>query len=236
MEIRINSIKVLVVDDEPQICKLLRIGLKGYGYQVVTAGNSEEALALAAQQMPEVIILDISLGSQPDGIDLCHQLREWCKAPIIMLTVNDQKPAKLAAFGAGADDYVVKPFDMEELTARIQAVLRRSAVAEANALPAQIHAKDLVIDLVKRRVMLKGEDIHLTPKEYELLKLLAIHPGQVLTTRMLLNEVWGPNKKRSPHLVNVFVNTLRKKLGESPTSTTHFILTEPGIGYRFIEY
>jgi two-component system, OmpR family, KDP operon response regulator KdpE len=235
MEVMMNGIKVLVVDDDPQICRLLRIGLKGYGYHVVTIGDSEEALTLAAQQMPEVIILDINLGSQTDGIELCHRLREWCKASIIMLSVNDDKKAKLSAFGAGADDYVVKPFDMEELAARIEAVLRRSAVAEDNASPAQIQAKDLVVDLVKRRVVLKGEEIHLTPKEYDLLRLLATHPGQVLTTHTLLDEVWGPNKRRAPHLVNVHVNTLRKKLGESPTGTTHYIFTEPGIGYRFVD-
>ena len=231
-----KPITILVVDDEPQIRKLLLIGLKGYGYQVMAVGDGLEALTLAAQQMPDVILLDINLGAQLDGIELCDRLREWSKAPIIMLTVDDHKKTKLSAFGAGADDYVVKPFDMEELVARIEAVLRRSAVGEANASSAQIHVKDLVIDLIKRQVKLKGEEIHLTPKEYDLLRLLATHPGQVLTHRMLLDEIWGPNKRRSPHLVNVFVNTLRKKLGESLTGTTHYILTEPGIGYRFVEY
>jgi two-component system KDP operon response regulator KdpE len=231
-----KPIKILVVDDEPPIRKLLLIGLKSYGYQVFAVEDGQQALALAAHQMPDVILLDINLGSQPDGIELCHSLREWCKAPIIMLTVEDHKKTKLSAFGAGADDYVVKPFDMEELAARIEAVLRRSAVGEANTSSAQVHARDLVIDLIKRQVKLRGEEVHLTPKEYDLLKLLATHPGQVLTHRTLLDEIWGPNKRRSPHLVNVFVNTLRKKLGESPTDTTHYILTEPGIGYRFVEY
>ena len=225
MGISVKLIKIMVVDDEPQICRLLRLGLKGYGYHVVPAGNSEEAVTLAVQQMPDVIILDIGLGSQPNGIDLCHQLREWCRAPIIMLTVNDQKQTKLAAFAAGADDYVLKPFDMEELAARIQAVLRRSAVAEANASPVKVHINDLMIDLTKRRVMLKGAEIHLTPKEYDLLKLLATHPGQVITHRTLLDKVWGPNKRTTPHLVNVHVNSLRRKLGESLTGTTHYILT-----------
>ena len=165
--------------------------------------TAQEALSLAALHMPDVILLDINLGAEPDGIELCGKLREWYKVPIIMLTVDDHKKTKLAAFGAGADDYVVKPFDMEELAARIEAVLRRSAVEEANTSSAQIHAKDLVIDLIKRQVTLKGEEIHLTPKEYDLLKLLATHPGQVLTHRALLDEIWGPNKRRSPHLVNV---------------------------------
>ena len=235
MGIPMKSTKVLVVDDEPQICRLLRIGLKGYGYRVLTAENSEEALTLATQQMPEVIILDIGLGSPPDAIDLCHQLREWCEALIIMLTVNDQKQVKLAALAAGADDYVLKPFDMEELAARIAAVLRRSAMAEANSSPAKVHVNDLMIDLAKRRVMLKGAEIHLTPKEYHLLRLLATHPGQVITHRTLLDKVWGPNKRRTPHLVNVHINTLRRELGESPTGTTHYILTEPGTGYRFVD-
>jgi two-component system KDP operon response regulator KdpE len=230
-----SMIKVLVVDDDPQICRLLRIGLKGYGYHVVTVSDGDEALALVAQHRPEVILLDINLGTQTDGIELCHRLRQWCKAPIIMLSVNEQKKAKLSAFGAGADDYVVKPFDMEELVARIEAVWRRSAVAESNALFAQIHVKDLVIDLAKRRVVLKGEEIHLTPKEYDLLRVLATHPGQVLTLRALLDEIWGPNKRRVPHVVNVHVNTLRRKLGESPTSAPLYIVTEPGVGYRFVD-
>lgn len=231
-----KPIRILVVDDEPQIRKLLLIGLKSYGYQVIAVEDGREALTLAALQMPDIILLDINLGSEPDGIELCGQLREWYKVPIIMLTVEDHKKAKLAAFGAGADDYVVKPFDMEELAARIEAVLRRSAVGQANTSSAQIHVKDLVIDLIRRQVKLKGEEIHLTPKEYDLLKVLATHPAQVITHRTLLDEIWGPNKRRAPHLVNVCVNTLRKKLGESPTGTTHYILTEPGIGYRFVEY
>jgi two-component system KDP operon response regulator KdpE len=231
-----KPIKILVVDDEPQIRKLLLIGLKSYGYQVFAVGDGQEALTLAALQMPDIILLDINLGSEPDGIELCGQLREWYKVPIIMLTVDDHKKTKLAAFGAGADDYIVKPFDMEELVARIAAVLRRSAVEEAHTSSAQIQVGDLVIDLIKRQVKLKGEEVHLTPKEYDLLKLLATHPGQVITHRMLLDEIWGPNKRRAPHLVNVFVNTLRKKLGESPTGTTHYIRTEVGVGYRFVEY
>lgn len=230
-----NMNKVLVVDDDPQICRLLRIGLKGYGYHVITAGQGEEALGLAAQQTPEVILLDINLGTSADGIDLCSRLREGSKAPVIMLSVNDQKKTKLAAFAAGADDYVVKPFDMEELAARIEAVLRRSAMADSHASSAQIHTKDLVIDLVKQRIMLKGEEIHLTRKEYDLLRLLATHPGQVFTHRTLLDEIWGPNKKRVPHVVNVYVNRLRKKLGENPTGTPLYIFTEPGIGYRFVD-
>jgi two-component system KDP operon response regulator KdpE len=235
MEGIMSLLKVMVVDDAPQICRLLRIGFKGYGYQVVAAIDSEEALVLAAQQRPDVILLDINLGTQTNGIDLCHRLSEWCKAPVIMLSVNDQKTAKLSAFGAGADDYVVKPFDMEELAARIEVVLRRSAAADSHASSGQIHARDLVIDLVKRRVMLKGEEIHLTPKEYDLLQLLATHPGQVITHRTLLDEIWGPNKRRVPNVVNVHVNTLRRKLGESPTKTPLYIFTEQGIGYRFVD-
>ncbi len=230
-----SVLKLLVVDDDPQLCRLLRIGFKGYGYQVIAANSGEEALLLAVQQRPDVILLDIDLRSQLNGIDVCHRLRAECTAPVIMLSVNDQKKTKLSAFGAGADDYVVKPFDMEELAARIAVVLRRSATADARATSGQIHARDLVIDLVKRRVMLKGEEIHLTPKEYDLLRLLATHPGQVLTHRMLLDEIWGPNKRRVPHIVNVHVNTLRRKLGESPARTPLYIFTEQGIGYRFVD-
>jgi two-component system, OmpR family, KDP operon response regulator KdpE len=227
--------KILVVDDEPQIRKLLQTGLKGYGYQVITARNGLEALEAAAQHAPDVIILDIALGSEPDGLEVCRRLREWSKTPIIMLSVRSDEQTKVAALNAGADDYLTKPFGMEELRARIQAILRRSAIDTASTSAAEIRVGDLLIDLANRRVMVEGEEVHLTPKEYELLRFLATHPGKVITHRMLLNQVWGSEYGEMDHYVRVFINQIRKKLRENPARNVRYILNEPGVGYRFID-
>jgi two-component system KDP operon response regulator KdpE len=228
--------KILVVDDEPQIRKLLRTGLAGYGYTVITAANGQEALAAAAQQAPDAIILDIALGSQPDGLDVCRNLREWSKIPIIMLSVRGDERTKVAALDAGADDYLTKPFGMEELRARIQAVLRRVVLEPATTPSGEITVGDLHIDFANRRVMVEGEEVHLTPKEYELLRLLATHPGKVMTHRTLLNHVWGTEYGEMDHYVRVFINQLRKKLRENPARNIRYILNEPGVGYRFIDF
>lgn len=230
--------KVLVVDDEPAIRKLLERGLSSYGYEVTAVNNGTDALSTAARQNPHMILLDVSLQSQPDGLAVCRQLREWNKTPIIMLTVRDEKPIRLAALNAGADDYITKPFDMDELEARIRAVLRRSAMEEAQSPGGEIRIHDLVIDLVNRRVILGEEYVHLTPKEYELLRLLATHAGRVLTFRTLLEEVWGEIDSPNPeHNVRVYINTIRKKLKDDPASThrPRYIYNEPGIGYRFAD-
>jgi two-component system, OmpR family, KDP operon response regulator KdpE len=226
--------KILGVDDEPRIRKLLQIGLKGYGYDVITAANGQEALTLAAQQAPDVIVLDINLGSDPDGVEVCRSLREWSKTPVIALSIRTDKHVKLAAFEAGADDYITKPFDMDELEARIRAVLRRSAMQEADAPSGEIQVHDLVINLIKRRVVLNGDEVHLTPTEYELLRLLATHPGQVLTSHMLLDALRKDQKVEYDHLLRVHVNTLRKKLNDAPAAP-RFIFTEQGVGYRFAD-
>jgi two-component system KDP operon response regulator KdpE len=186
-----TKVTVLVVDDEPAIRKLVDRGLTSYGYSVTAASTGQAALDLAARQPPDIILLDINLETQPDGVDVCRQLPEWSKTPIIMLTVGDEMKMKLAALNAGADDYVTKPFDMKELEARIRSVLRRSAYEYSNSSSGEIHVHDLTIDLVKRRVALSDKEIDLTPKEYDLLKLLATNPGKVLTFGMLLQEVWG---------------------------------------------
>ncbi len=229
-----RSRTILGVDDEPQMRKLYQIGLRGYGYRVITATNGQEALTLTAQQAPDVIILDVNLGSEPDGIEVCRSLREWCKTPIIAVSIRRDKQSKLAAFEAGVDDYVTKPFDMDELDARIQAVLRRIAVGEAGGPSAEIHIRDLVINLVKRRVSLNDEELHLTPTEYDLLRLLATHPGQVLTNRMLLDEMRKGQQIEEPHLLRVYVNMLRKKLKDT-ASAPRYIFTEHGVGYRFVD-
>ena len=227
--------KILVVDDEPQIRKLLQTGLKGYGYQVITAANGLDAITLAAQQSPDVIILDITLGSEPDGLEVCRSLREWNKAPIIMLSVRADEKTKVSALNMGADDYLTKPFGMEELQARIQAILRRSAIQTSSTPTAEIRVGDLHIDLANRRVTVEDEEVHLTPKEYELLRLLATNPGKVMTHRTLLTTVWGADYGEMDHYVRVFVNQIRKKLRENPARNIRYIVSEPGVGYRFVD-
>ena len=226
--------KLLVVDDEPQIRKQLKIGLEGHGYEVVTASHGGEAITLTAQQALDVIVLDISLGTPPDGLEVCRRIREWSKVPIIMLSVHDEEKTKVAALMAGADDYLTKPFGLEELHARIIAILRRVVMEPAANTRAEVRAGDLYIDLVNRQVSVQGEEIHLTPKEYELLRLLATHPGRVMTHRAILSTVWGPEYADMDHYVRVFVNQLRKKLRENPARNIRYILNEPGVGYRFV--
>ncbi len=227
--------KVLVVDDEPQIRRLLDAGLKGYGYQVITAANGQDALTAVAQQAPNIVILDIALGAPPDGLEVCRTLREWSKVPIIMLSVRGEEKTKVAALNAGADDYLTKPFGMEELKARIQAVLRRTSMEPTSTPSAEIRVGDLLIDLSNRRVLVEGEEVHLTPKEYDLLRLLATNPGKVMTHRTLLSKVWGSEYGDMDHYVRVFINQIRKKLRENPARNIRYILNEPGVGYRFVD-
>ena len=228
------KIKVLVVDDEPQILKQLKIGLQGYGYEVSTAATDTEALVMAAQMQPDMIILDIALGTPLDGIEVCRRLREWSTTPVIMLSIRDEEKTKVAALNAGADDYLTKPFGMEELHARIQAVRRRIPIDPGATLRAEIRVGALHINLINRVVEVAGEEVHLTPKEYDLLRLLATHPGKVMTHRAILTEIWGAENNEMDHYVRVFINQIRKKLRENPEHNIRYILNEPGVGYRFV--
>lgn len=229
------SLKVLVVDDEVQIRKQLKIGLTGFGYEVTSAENGNEALIKIAQEQPDVVILDISLGSEPDGIEVSRRLREWSNTSVIMLSVHDEEKTKVQALTIGADDYLTKPFSMAELNARILAV-RRRVTAEPGVDPrAEIRVGDLYINLAQRIVEVEGEPVHLTPKEYDLLRLLATHPGKVMTHRAILKEVWGSEYGEMDHYVRVFVNQIRKKLRENPARNVRYIMNEPGVGYRFID-
>ncbi len=228
------KIKVLVVDDEPQILKQLKIGLLGYGYEVSTAATDTEALVMAAQMQPDMIILDIALGTPLDGIEVCRRLREWSTTPVIMLSIRDEEKTKVAALNAGADDYLTKPFGMEELHARIQAVRRRIPSDPGATLRAEIRVGALHINLINRVVEVAGEEVHLTPKEYDLLRLLATHPGKVMTHRAILTEIWGTENNEMDHYVRVFINQIRKKLRENPEHNIRYILNEPGVGYRFV--
>lgn len=226
---------VLVVDDEPQIRKLLQTGLMGYGYQVMAVATGEEALTAVAQHPPSVIILDISLGSEPDGLAVCQRVREWSQVPIIMLSVRGSESTKVTALDVGADDYLTKPFGMEELRARIQAVLRRTAVAQAGVGTAVIRIGPLAIDLANRRVTRHNQEIHFTPIEYDILRLLVTHPGQIITHQTLLSQIWGAEYRDMTHYTRIYVNQIRKKLGENPAANERYIITEPSIGYRFID-
>lgn len=223
---------ILVVDDDSQIRKLLQTGLAGYGYQVLTAVNGAEALTAVSQRRPDLVILDISLGSAPDGLEVCRRVREWSAVPIIILSMRTD--AIVAALNAGADDYVTKPFSMEELRARMQAVWRRMVTAESGSPQPEIVVGALRIDLAQRTVHVGQEEVHFTPMEYDILRLLVIHPGRIITHHEILRAVWGPEYVEMTHYVRIYVNQIRKKLGENPAANVRYILNEPGVGYRFV--
>ena len=226
---------ILVVDDEPQIRKLLSTGLSGYGHEVIAAADGAEALTLVAQRRPDLVVLDIHLGREPDGLEVCRRLREWSRVPIIMLSVRGDERTKVQALDAGADDYLTQPFGMEELRARIQAVVRRAVVEPGGAAESVIRVGALELDLANRRVMVEGEEVHFTPQEYDILRLLATHPGKIMTHPAILSAVWGPEYADMTHYVRIYVNQIRKKLRENPAANVRYILNEPGVGYRFID-
>ncbi|TAL32650.1 MAG: response regulator transcription factor [Spirochaetes bacterium] len=219
---------ILVIDDEAQIRRFLKIGLESHGYGVCEAGTGGEGLTQAVMKKPDAILLDLNL---PDmgGAQVLAKLREWYRAPVIVLTVRESERDKIELLDIGADDYITKPFNMGELLARIRAVLRRSA-REPNE-PVFSHG-GLSIDFAKRAVTVNGSAVKLTPLEYELLKLLAKNPGKVLTQRQIMREVWGPGMESETSYLRVYVAALRKKLEENP-SRPRLIFTEPGVGYRF---
>jgi two-component system, OmpR family, KDP operon response regulator KdpE len=222
------SQRVLVVDDEPQILRALGTTLRGAGYTVDTAATAEAALAAAAAQPPAAVILDLVL---PDGrgTDVTRELRTWTDAPVIVLSAVGEEREKIAALDAGADDYVTKPFSVDELLARLRAVLRRLA-QEAGPV---IEVGDLRIDVAERLVTRNGERIKLTPHEFDLLRVLAQNRGKLLTHRMLLREVWGPAYGDEAHYLHVYVSHLRSKIEADP-SNPQIVLTEPGAGYRLV--
>ena len=221
--------RVLVVDDEPQILRGLTTMLRGAGYDVTTAENGADALAQAAANPPEAVILDLVL---PDarGTEVARELRSWSEAPIILLSAVDEEREKVAALDAGADDYVTKPFGVDELLARLRAALRR--VGEPSAPVIEIGG--LRIDVANRDVRLDGERLKLTPHEFDLLRVLAQNQGKLLTHRMLLREVWGPSYQVEAHYLHVYVSHLRRKIEPDPQSP-RYLLTEPGAGYRLVD-
>ncbi len=221
--------RVLVVDDEPQILRALRTSLRGAGYEVDTADSVETALAAAAMRPPEAVILDLVL---PDGsgTDVCRELRAWSSAPIIVLSAVGEEREKVAALDAGADDYVTKPVGIDELLARLRAVLRRTAPSGEPV----IVVGELVVDLKQRSVSSAGEPVHLTPHQFDLLRVFAINQGKLLTHRMLLQEVWGPGYGNESNLLHVNVSQLRRKI-EPDRAHPRYLLTEAGAGYRLVD-
>ncbi|HEX8880632.1 MAG TPA: response regulator transcription factor [Candidatus Acidoferrum sp.] len=223
-----NAARILVVDDEPQIRRVLRSTLSTHGYEIAEAKTGEEALEWMRKEPPDLVLLDMNMPGM-GGVEACREIRRASDAPIIMLTVRNAERDKVAALDAGADDYVVKPFGIEELLARIRAALRR--YAPGDALPPFV-SKDLSIDFEARQVRVRDRDVHLTPKEYEVLKHLVANQGKPLTHRRLLQAVWGPDYGEETESLRVVINQLRKKLEADP-ARPRYILTEPWVGYRF---
>jgi two-component system, OmpR family, KDP operon response regulator KdpE len=226
-----NQSRILVVDDEPQIQRFLKPSLMAAGYEVVEAGTGAEALKAVATQAPDLVILDLGLPDM-DGKDVIANLRAWSDIPIVILSARDRESEKIAALDLGADDYIEKPFGIGELTARIRTALRHRG--RRDAIPVVIEVDGLTIDPIKRLVTREGETVHLTPKEYDLLLLLARHAGRVVTHRSLLTTVWGPAHGDDLHYLRVFIGQLRQKIERDPTQP-RIVRTEPGVGYRMAE-
>lgn len=220
---------VLVIDDEVQIRRLLRITLEGHGFRVCEAAVGKDGLIEAAQCRPDLVLLDLALPDM-DGVEVLKRLREWSRVPVVVLSVRDREEDKIAALDHGADDYVTKPFGTGELLARVRVALRHAQPTDELAV---FRCGDLEVDLTSRVVTLKGKEVKLTATEYSLLRLFVQHAGKVLTHQQILREVWGPNYVEQTHYLRVYVGHLRDKLEEVPTHPKMFI-TEPGIGYRLI--
>jgi two-component system KDP operon response regulator KdpE len=224
----VSGTRVLVVDDEPQFRRALVTNLRAAGYDVEAAATAEEAVTAAGLRAPEVVVLDLVL---PDrrGTEVCRELRSWSNAPIILVSAVGDEAEKIAALDAGADDYVTKPFAMGELLARMRAVLRRAGPPSDPVL----EIGEIAIDLEKRAVHVRGELVHLTPHEFDLIRVLAVNEGKLMTHNAILREVWGPAYQRESSYLHVYVSQLRRKIEPDP-ARPRYILTEPGVGYRMV--
>jgi two-component system KDP operon response regulator KdpE len=222
-----SGVRILVVDDERAIRRFLQVSLTAHGHAVFEASNGREALEAAVIDRPDIIILDLGL---PDieGIEVTRRLREWTQTPIIILSVRDHETDKIAALDAGADDYLTKPFSVGELLARMRVALRHVVPNEDAPI---FNSGALTVDLARRAVTVDNHEVQLTPTEYDLLKLLVIHAGKVVTQPQILRQVWGGGQEDNAHLLRVNMSNLRRKLEADPTRPTH-IITEPGVGYR----
>lgn len=225
--------RILIVDDEAQIRKFLRIALDAHGFEVREAKTGQEAVAMAATEAPDLIILDLGL-PDCDGKDVVTRIREWATTPILVLSVRQAESEKVAALDAGANDYVVKPFGVAELLARVRALLRHGTGEGSRSDASTLTVGDLVIDLARHEVRLAGETVKLTRKEFSLLRVLALNPGRIITHGHLLREVWGKGHEEDTQYLRVFVSQLRHKLGDDPAAPK-YILNEPGVGYRMLE-
>jgi len=225
-----ERLRILVVDDEKAIRRFLRVSLSAQGYHIFEAGNAEEAFEMSVSSHPDIILLDLGLPDR-DGVEVAGELRKRVKTPIIILTVREDEKSKIAALDNGADDYLTKPFSMGELLARIRAVMRRMVPWEEDSI---YECNNLSVDFTKRIVQVKGKPIHLTPTEYDILKVFILNAGKVLTHRQILREVWDMSDdfEGIEHLLRVTISNLRSKIEPNPDRPT-YILTESGIGYRF---
>ena len=221
--------RILIIDDETQIRRFLRVTLTGHGYVVKDVGTGKAGLDVVAKFSPDLVVLDLGL-PDIDGVDVVRQLREWSKVPVIILSVKEQETDKITALDAGADDYVTKPFGMGELLARIRAAMRHIVGTDEQPV---LQFDDLIIDLVHRRITVDDNEIKLTLTEYEIVKNLAINAGKVITHRALLRTVWGPSYENEVQYLRVYIGQIRRKLERDPSRPKH-IITEPGVGYRLL--
>ena len=222
---------ILVIDDEPQIRKFLRISLASQGYKVLEAGTGDDGLTQAALNKPDLLVLDLGLPDM-DGQDVLSQFREWSAVPVLVLSVRASEGEKVRALDAGANDYVTKPFGIQEFLARIRALLRQAP--ESGQVESAVAIGPLNIDLAYRRVSLGDAEVALTRKEYAVLAQLARHPGRVITQQQLLKDVWGPTHVEDTHYLRIVVGHLRQKLGDDPAAP-RYIVTEAGVGYRLVD-
>lgn len=222
-----NGAKILVIDDEPEIRKLLRVGLKAHGFAFLEADSGKSGLLRAAAEKPDLIILDLGMEDM-DGFETVERLREWSSVPVIILSVREQDRDKIHALDIGADDYLTKPFSMGELTARIRVALRHAANTREEPL---ITNGDLTIDIARRQVLLGSAMIKLTPTEYEILKILGVNLGKVVPHKQLMTLIWGHEFEKETHYLRIYVGQLRKKIEPNPNQPV-YIITEPGVGYR----
>ncbi|MEV6906207.1 response regulator [Amycolatopsis sp. NPDC051071] len=222
---------VLVVDDEPQIVRALRINLSARGYKVITAHDGTAALKAVAETKPDVVVLDLGLPDL-DGTEVIAGLRGWTTVPIIVLSARGDSADKVQALDAGADDYVTKPFGMDELLARLRAAVRRSAATSVDGVDAVVDTGSFCVDLAAKKVRRDGKEVHLTKTEWGVLELLVRNRGRLVAQKQLLHEVWGPTYETESHYLRVYLAQLRRKLEPEPSRPRH-LLTEPGMGYRF---
>jgi two-component system, OmpR family, KDP operon response regulator KdpE len=221
--------KVLVIEDEAPLRRALRIFLEAHDYAVVLAASGREGLDLAAHEHPDVVILDLGLPDM-DGVSVAAALRGWSTVPIVVLSARDAEPVKVAALDAGADDYVTKPFAMNEFLARLRAALRRAAPTEQERI---IETPDFCIDLGSKQIHRDGTEIHLTPTEWQIVEVLARNRGKLVGQQALLQQVWGPQYERETHYLRIYMSQIRRKLEPDPSRPRYFV-TEPGMGYRFV--